>query len=213
MASRQKRVKKTAATQTDSDFFRRLDERMRKGDRRKLEIIQAALRSVAKRGIHGTTYEAIASEMKIGRSRVSYHFPSFEAIIDTMMRYVTETAQAVTRDRIDAAESPRAKVEAYVRAFFEWTKRFPDQASALILFHHLSVYSASYRALHTTMRAAGLERITGLLRAAGLSPKQARERGLLVQNLIFAALTSTLTTDAPRVFSPSPGSIIRIALK
>ncbi len=197
----------------DEIFFQAFTGRVTKGDRRKLEIIQAALRSISRRGIHGTTYDAIARELGIGRSQVAYHFPSFELIIETVMKYVTKTAQAITIERVGAASGPRERVAAYVHAAFEWAERFPDQANALVLFYHLCVHDPLYRALHAEMRRTGLERVTGMLAEAnGLSPRSAQERGLLVQTLIFGALTTWLSIREPAL-TVTADSIVKLALE
>lgn len=86
--------------------------RVRKsGDERRREIVDAALRIIATRGVGQLTVNALASELGITGGALYRHFPSIEAILDAVAENAAERLDAsLPPDSLD----PLAWLERFV---------------------------------------------------------------------------------------------------
>jgi TetR/AcrR family transcriptional regulator, regulator of biofilm formation and stress response len=64
------------------DVAVRTKERRARGERRRAEVLAAALRVIAKRGVASTTHRAVADEAGVPSSTPGYYFDSIDELLD-----------------------------------------------------------------------------------------------------------------------------------
>jgi DNA-binding transcriptional regulator YbjK len=57
------------------------DGRVLRGQRRRAELVAAALRVLARDGVAGVSHRAVAAEAGVAKSAVGYHFPDLDALL------------------------------------------------------------------------------------------------------------------------------------
>ena len=206
-------------TQLNPDplYSRLFESKPRKGDLRKMEIVQTAIRSIATVGIENTTLDSIGAELGVRRSHIAYYFKRKEELIETAVKLITLTAQDITIQRLQKAENPREQIAAQVRAVFEWGEKHPQHLSVFALMYYYGTFDESYRKLHSEIREAGRARLRLLLQAA--QPKRKLTANgwdaltLSIQNLVFGSLLFHATTVRKRSFREQRESTVDAVMK
>lgn len=176
-------------------FGGQLDKRTRK----QAEIVAAAITSIAKRGLDGTTFQVIGESLKMSRSNLLYYFDSREEIIEKCVQYVALTAQQITQTCVAQADSPEQKLAAIIEANFKWLDQHPEQASVMGLFYFICTYNQKYRLLHQSIRKVGQERLAACLKAlpelSNLTPGKALELAERIQSLMVGRSIDWVTQN------------------
>lgn len=192
------------SSSTNPVLFKLFGDKLGKGDRRKKEIVEAAIECIGTVGVANTSYESIGKRLGIGRAHVAYHFPDFEKLMEMVIQYRTDTAQSIVVDLVEAAQTWQDAVRAYVDGPFFWIERHPNQASVLMLLYYYGSYEPKYRTLHTQIRKTGLARIeailTPVIRKRFSSPtryrKEANELARAIQALITGNVVNWITCES-----------------
>ncbi|WP_261664116.1 TetR family transcriptional regulator [Deinococcus sp. Marseille-Q6407] len=152
---------------------------------RRTALVVAVYQAIYERGYHAVTLADIAAEAGVSRGTLMYHFGSKAGLLTAAMQRFTRTMTAATRRALRQAETPEAKLRAYVENQFygvENTRRFYtvwlDFQSAAA---HDPALMAVQREFLTQTHALDLE----LARLGGVSGTDARARQLraLVEGL------------------------------
>src|SRR5690606_17051863 len=101
-------------------------------DARRAQLIGVTIDLVARHGYAGCSLQRIAAAAGITKAAVIYHFASkneviraaYETVLTDMVDHVTE--------RVEAADSPVAAVEAYLAAMIDYAGRHPNRIRMLI---------------------------------------------------------------------------------
>src|SRR4051812_16717041 len=128
----------------DALLHRIFDVKPSKGDLRKVEIIEAAIRCFATQGTEQASLENIGKLIGISRSHIIYHFKDRETLLDAVVKYVTETGQGFFVDRL-AGAAEFELLDAYIDAVIDWVARFEQHARFMILFEYFSTFTPRYR--------------------------------------------------------------------
>ncbi|MGE4233379.1 MAG: TetR/AcrR family transcriptional regulator [Bacteriovoracia bacterium] len=127
-------------------------------------IIKTALECFSKDGVANTTVSSIATKAKIPHTLILYHFPNMESLyyeaILLLLNNINKFSLAAIEKKI---KSPRKALDAYALAYFEWLKRYPNEASIWVFFYSLTVGSPKFRHLNDNIREEGRNRISNLL--------------------------------------------------
>jgi TetR/AcrR family transcriptional regulator, transcriptional repressor of bet genes len=159
-----------------------------KGDLKKLEVVQEAMRQIAHTSAAGVSLESIGKALKMRRSHVIYYFPDFDSLVFECAKLATATAQHLIVERIKKANTPKKKILAVLDANYDWITKYPEQASLMLLFISDCRRSESSRALQSAILSAGVERLKGILFLALKSEKEAKILALSIQSLIAGIL-------------------------
>jgi AcrR family transcriptional regulator len=182
-------------------LFKVIRFELRKGDKRKLEILDSAIECLATRGIEHTTFEEIGRRIGIRKSHVAYHFPNMGDLIETAMRYVIITMQNSIVERVKRAQNWREAIEAQARGTMEWAKEFPGHAQVYILFCYQGSYTIRLRTTNREFREVGIARLTGILEPLAaesrVGPEVLHRVARRAQDLVFGAILSTLCWKSP----------------
>jgi AcrR family transcriptional regulator len=73
---------------------------LKKGDRKKLEIIEAAIDCLATEGIDNTTFDSIAKRIDTRRAHVAYHFKDKHMIFEAAISYILITYEHTLQEFI-----------------------------------------------------------------------------------------------------------------
>jgi betaine-aldehyde dehydrogenase len=185
-----------------------------KGERRKREIIEATIDSIARDGLHRTTFDSIGRRLGVHRAQVAYHFPDLDALILTTLQFVSSISQGMAGERVAAAATPELKLEAYIRAPFEWLTQYPRHASTRVALYQLAVTDKAYRAFHTETRVAGAKRAEQFFADfPGISPARARDLARGVQLLITGAFVHWVSTAETESLEEVADYLVRMAFE
>lgn len=141
---------------------------LRKGDRKKAEIIQAAIHLIARDGLEGFSFDKLGQELKIAKSHVVYHFKSKDEILIRCIEYVTGTGQQIVVERLLKAPKGVERVHAWVYGNFEWIKKLPDHATVFLLLFVKAMREKLFNDLHHKVREASRQRVAAILTESGL---------------------------------------------
>ena len=165
--------------------------RSRKGDFKKVEIIQASIECLATLGHEKTTYEAIAQKVGTRRAHVAYHFSDKNELFKSAIRYILATYQQVSIDHLEKAKSPKDMLNKYIKAAFTWANDYPYQAKVILLFYYFCSLDEEYLEMNDELKHKGQERIQFILKELGV--KQSKTISGLIQNIISSAIQDCLT--------------------
>ncbi len=182
----------------DPIFARGFDVSPSKGDRRRFEIVQAAVRCIADDGLDGGILNRVAEKVGIQRSNVAYYFKTKEDLLEAAVRYAMLCGQALTQERIDRARSARERVDAITDGAFDWRERYPDQLRLLLLFYFHCMRSAPLRKLHSQFRKAGWERVRLILRESSPASRALDSAAKAIQSEIMGILVELGSTQDER---------------
>jgi AcrR family transcriptional regulator len=166
-----------------------LDFKPKKGDLKKIQILEAAIDCLTTLGIEKTTFESIGLKLGIGKAHVAYHFPEKEALIKACIQFTVATVQQITVKAVQTGDTPEQKLKNYIQALFDWIEKFPKQAKVFLLLYYYSATNKNYREMHNEIRILGLSRISAIL-------KELKKQDLapLVQSILTGYAVDYLTT-------------------
>lgn len=74
------------------------DGRRRRGQRRRAELVAAALRVLARDGVAGVSHRAVADEAGVAKSAVGYHFTDLDALLAAVLAHQARVVAAALPD-------------------------------------------------------------------------------------------------------------------
>lgn len=92
---------------------------------RQLEIIEAAGKILTTSGVGGLTIKNLANEMKFSESALYRHFTGKEAIIISLLEYLTENIDQRLEKVISTDSNPEENFRAIFRNQFNYFKKHP----------------------------------------------------------------------------------------
>lgn len=171
-------------------------------DSRRLSLVEAAARVVARGGVGSASVRAIAAEAKVSPGLVTHHFGSVDALIAATYAHVdSEVAAALDAAVASAGADPRARLLAYVAASFAPPMATRDLLATWIAFWSLVIARPDVAALHDAAYARFRSRLEALLAGCGVAAG-ARHRAALA----IAALVDGLWLElclSPDVLTPA----------
>lgn len=160
--------------------FRRIEP-----DARRLALIEACARVMARAGTAGVSVRAIAVEAGVSPGLVSHYFPGIEALVAATYAHV-EGVVAETLDRaVEAAgPDPRARLDAFVTTTFAPAIADPQLLATWIAFWSLVTARPAIAAQHDEQYAGSRARLEALLGACGLPEGERRRAAIAVTALL-----------------------------
>lgn len=93
---------------------------------RRQDILRASARHFAVHGFHGVAIDQIGADLGISGPALYHHFRSKEAILAELLVGISETLLAEGAERVAAAASPAAALDALVGWHVEFAMEHPD---------------------------------------------------------------------------------------
>src|SRR2546422_3530686 len=125
-------ITSTATTTTLNRFARRRE-------RTRTELLAAATRVLAEKGLDQTKVSDIAAAADVGVGTFYLHFTDKEALFDAVVDDTVRRLKATVDDARAKAREPRAKIVATNRAFFRFAH--DNREGFKIVFGHAAAYN------------------------------------------------------------------------
>ena len=172
MGDREVTRKVVRAKKLDPALTRMFSIGLRKGDRRKAEIVEAIVRIVTKEGFESLSFDRIGKETGMTKSHVVYHFPSKDEMIRMGYQFILASGQVIVVEELTKANEGRDRLLAYIRGHFEWLLARPEQVQFLMLIYTRCRLSKELREMNAEARTAARERISAMIpKSAKLKPR------------------------------------------
>lgn len=105
--------------------------------RRRVELVQAALRVIDRDGVHGATTRAIVAEASVPLATFHYVFRSRDELIGELIAYVVEQEGLVAEGTLQSATDIRSLLRSGLQAYFDLVASEPNREQAMFeLFHY-----------------------------------------------------------------------------
>lgn len=179
----------------DPMMFNLFEFRPRKGDLKRMEIIQATIECLSSIGIDNTTYDSIAKKVGTSRAHIAYYFSDKEQIYLAAIKYILASYQQTVIDNLSDAKSGPDMLTRYVESVFIWAEKNPDQLSVMLLLHYLCSYRDEMVELSHQIIKGGLERLYYIITTkitTNYSEQQASLIAKTILNLIRGALVGAV---------------------
>lgn len=183
--------------------------RNRKGDLKKIEIIQAAIEVLAEVGLENTTYEALALKINSRRAHVAYHFDDKKKIFLAAVKYILGEFQQSILTSIEAAkdngqghakEKGAPLLHAYIDGVFDWARTSPQQVQIMLMLYYQCTLDKDYLNLHDEVRQAGAERLSYLfLKLPEMKKERSEKLAKTLQNYLSGTLMDVFTTKSAKL--------------
>lgn len=184
----------------DPKMLSLFDFKLRKGDIKRIEIIQAAIECLATIGIDNTTYDAVAKKVGTTRAHIAYYFTDKDQIYMAAIKYILANFQQTILEHISEKNlTGKELLEEYVEAVFLWAKKYPEQLTVMILLYYLCRFREDMVELNHHIRKGGYERVYYILTTKmgkKLSEKKATTVARALINLISGSMIDATTTQS-----------------
>ena len=181
-------------------------------DVRRLSLIEACARVLARAGAAGTSVRAVAQEAGVSPGLVGHYFGGIDAAVAATYAHIeAQVSAALDAALAGAGNDPRARLDAYVTASFAPPIASGELLATWIAFWSLVRSRPDIARQHDEQYAQFRARLEGLLAACGVAP-----HGLRRAAIAAAALVDGLWLElclSPGAFSAEEaGAIARAQL-
>lgn len=138
-------------------------------DARRLSLVEACARVLAREGVGGTSVRAIAVEAGVSPGLVGHYFSGIDALVAATYAHVEEQVSLAIDAAVERAGSdPRARLEAFATASFRAPIADPQLLATWIAFWSLVRSSPDIARQHAQQYAAFRQRLEALLGECGV---------------------------------------------
>ena len=168
-----------------------------KGEKRKVDIILATIKSINDLGIEKTTFESIGKYIGIHKAHVAYHFKKKDDLILAAIELITLHSQALVISRLEKYKNSKQRLFHYVDAHQFWVEKYTDHVTVFLLFFHLSTYRREFKVMGQNIKQAGWERIKGLVKEhqSDLKPSEVKLIATSIQQMIQSAVIDSVSVE------------------
>lgn len=146
--------------------------------KRRLELVEATIHEIGERGTLDVTVSQIAKRAGISSALAHHYFGSKDHLFAASMRHILSLYGAEVRGALAMATTPRARIEAIVRASFTATQFRPDMVSAWMNFYVQAQKSPEARRLLTIYQRRLRANLLHGLRLVGTRDPETLTHGL-----------------------------------
>lgn len=158
---------------------------------RRLEIVQALLRVMAKCGYESASIQLIAKEAELRSGLIHYHFKTKQEIFIELIKYLDEKAQHRYCSLAEQADTPKARIEAYIDAALGMGKGADqDAVVAWVIVGSESIRQKEIQAHYQIIVAKNKRQLISLFQAYAQHSQQEYSEELLehVTGIALAAI-------------------------
>lgn len=186
----------------------RADARKAPAGERKTEILEAACRVIARRGVRGLRIEELAREAGVSTALIYYYFEGRATLLQRALEYVSARAFAYTEPEPAAATSARTRLEAIMLREFQDSPLVYENSVVWGELWASAVFETELRADLARSGQAWVTALAQLIRAgqdegtinAAVVPDEAAERlSAIVNGLSAKWLIGALTLERARL--------------
>jgi len=173
----------------------------RKRDLKKIEIIEATIKSIGLHGFDGTTFGCVGAIANLSTSHLVYYFANRDELIFATMNYVGASISQVAIESLRSAKGWKGQMRALIKAPFVWMERYPDRAAACGMVTHQCTFDKRYKDFNTKIKRVGCKRFYVLLqeRFGSKVPKgELMHMSRDIQSLLMGHIIDYITTNPTR---------------
>ncbi len=134
---------------------------------RRLELVEAAFQVMKQEGVGAASLARVAAEAGLSKGMVLHYFKSRDALIEATLRHINALYGHEVAERMAAAESPLARVEAVIEANFSAWYYKPEHAHIWLAFCAQATFEPRFRriqrVLHSRMQSNIIANLKSLL--------------------------------------------------
>jgi AcrR family transcriptional regulator len=134
-----------------------------KAQRRKIQIVEAAIKNYVSLGVEKTTFESIAKTCRISRPLIVHYFRDKQEIYELAIRFIRANLQQLAIAEINRHESPSDQLKGYVKSVFNWAEKWPEHAKVWLLFYYNASIRENDLRAHTELAEMGHKRIQAII--------------------------------------------------
>jgi AcrR family transcriptional regulator len=198
-------------------FFQVFDVKPGKHERKKIEILEAAIVCLAEVGFDRMTFEAIGKLTGMQRAHVNYYFSTRDDIMKSAVRYAVAIGQSIIIEHVQKAKGWKNKLRVVVEGPFEWLERYPKHASVMTILYHMCTYDPEYRKLQGEVRAGGEARLLAcfeeLIQEKKVTRKRALENARAIQAVMTGNILYGLSCEFPLSFKELKAWTVKLAIE
>ena len=154
-------------------------------DARRLSLIEACARVLARAGIAGTSVRTIALEAGVSAGLVGHYFPGVDALIAATYAHTGGRVDAALAAAVEAAGAdPQARLVAFVTASFAAPIADPELLATWIAFWSLVRARPEIAALHDEQYGGFRGQLETLLAGCGVAAAQLRATAIAITALV-----------------------------
>jgi AcrR family transcriptional regulator len=182
-----------------SEIYQKLHEPSAK--RKALNLTEAAIICLSKKGFDGVTLEMIAREAAVTRPLIKHYFEDLEDLKTFSIKYIRVLFQTLVLEEMKKQTSPEKLLSVYVQACFDWVKTHRTHGLVWLAFMHRSAQNKKMRELNTVAVNTGNERIEQLIEAGRAKNifrvTDVARAARMIQILITGALITLVSEEIP----------------
>jgi AcrR family transcriptional regulator len=144
-------------------YYRLNETTPSKGDRRRFQIVEAAIQLISESGVDQLSLERVAAVLGVDRPLVSYYFRKREDLLLEVFRYVVSVGQSITVQTLQAAKTDEDVIVQAVIAPLIWLGANPEHGAVMLLLYYYARVAPSFREFYQDVEAGGRKRFHAAL--------------------------------------------------
>lgn len=168
-------------------------------DKRKQQLINATMDSIARRGLSETTITHISKGAGLSRGIINFYFTSKEMMMREVLNHLMDQYEAAWMAARDGADSPQGRLDAIVRAHFDPKICSIKRLNVMSAFWGHAASHEAYRSRIESSDNALQSELAALwqeVAPSGYDARQfARQLHAMIRGLWLAFLMAPKTTD------------------
>ncbi len=137
----------------------------KKGEAKKLKIIQSASYCLCHYGERGATFQAIAEHCQISQASVVKYLGSIDNIFPTVLNYWLDHARKRTEAELDMPGTPEEKLRRYLKISVNIFFEHPDICKIYLMLHYFAAVNERFKVINSDIKTAAQLRIALILQA------------------------------------------------
>jgi AcrR family transcriptional regulator len=97
-----------------------------RGEARRKDLLEEAIRQFGRRGFDGTSLEAVASSIGVRKQTLLYYFPTKEDLLRACVREASRTVAEALTQALEEETSGSRKAEAVIHTLFDLAAKWPE---------------------------------------------------------------------------------------
>ncbi|MFD5731385.1 TetR/AcrR family transcriptional regulator [Streptomyces sioyaensis] len=171
---------------------------------RPTQILEAAARLIARRGVRGLRVEEVSAEAGVSTALIYYHFKGRAGLLRRTLEFINQRAIRYTDAALDASDAPLAQLTEMLLLEFQDVPQVRENSAAWGELRATAVFDPDLRELLADATREWTDDLADLIRRAqaagtatpGADPQAAAERlSALVEGLSERWLSGTTTLE------------------
>lgn len=190
---------------------------------RRDEILEEAIRSLARYGFQEMSFQKIADALKVSQSAILHHFPTKNALVEELVTKIVRHNHELVQASLKPTDDAMTRLKKHFHGNLDWAVRYRDESKVIVVLYHMAGHEPRFTAIYQKVLTGGRHRVVELVAAAmreGYFPKESDPEllgiplhDMLVGGIIAAICLPPGSAEAPRVKKRWDGVFKRLSSK